>query len=65
MLLDDPLFLVMLRKALHKSQEEFGYIFGLSSHSISSWERGIRKPGGSARILLKQIATDAKNQGIL
>lgn len=45
-----------LRKRLELSQSEFAERFGFSVGELRHWERGRRRPGRAARVLLTVIA---------
>lgn len=44
-----------LRKRIGFTQEEFAAKFGISLGTLRHWERGDRKPHGSALVLLRVI----------
>ena len=44
-----------LRKSLHMTQEVFAASFGMSLGTLRHWERGDRKPQGSALVLLNVV----------
>jgi putative transcriptional regulator len=48
-----PLDIKMIRKKLHKSQQEFALMIGVSVATLQNWEQGRRRPQGPARALLK------------
>lgn len=41
---------------MHMSQRHFANLFGLSIGTLRHWERGRRRPGGAALVLLHVIA---------
>ena len=45
-----------LRKRLKMNREELALEVGVSSAAIFAWEKGERRPSGSAIILLKRLA---------
>lgn len=49
-----PAYLVVLREALHLTQEQFGRAVGVDKMTVYRWERGTRKPSAkSARRIAK------------
>ena len=46
------------RSNLDMSQTEFASAFGISVNTLRHWERGDRKPQGSALVLLNVIAKE-------
>jgi DNA-binding transcriptional regulator YiaG len=49
-----PAYLVVLRQALHLTQEQFGRAVGVDKMTVYRWERGTRKPSAkSARRIAK------------
>ncbi len=51
----NPIDIKKIRKELHKSQNEFAFMIGISVSTLRNWEQGRRYPEGPARALL-QIA---------
>jgi putative transcriptional regulator len=49
-----------IRKKLHKSQDEFALMIGVSVATLRNWEQGRRQPHGPARALLKIAAENPK-----
>jgi putative transcriptional regulator len=49
-----------LREKLGMRTTEFAVRIGVSDDTVRKWERGERKPSGSALILLYQLAAEAK-----
>ena len=49
----NPLDIKMIRRKLHKSQNEFALMIGVSISTLQNWEQGRRRPEGPARALLK------------
>ena len=49
-----------IRRGLGKTQQEFADMLGLSKRTIEDWEGGRRKPSGSAKTLLRQMADRLK-----
>jgi putative transcriptional regulator len=49
-----------IRKRLHKSQDEFALMIGVSVATLRNWEQGRRHPHGPARALLKIAAENPK-----
>ncbi len=47
-----------LRKQLGMTQEKFANSFGISLGTLRHWERGDRKPQGSALVLLNLVSKD-------
>ncbi len=46
------------RKALHVSQVGFAGIVGVSAQSVTSWERGIRRPDGVTSRVIRLLRRD-------
>jgi putative transcriptional regulator len=42
-----------IRQKLNLPQAEFAKVFGVSPSTVESWEKGMRKPTGAARTLLR------------
>jgi len=53
-----PLDIKAIRGKLHKSQNEFALMIGVSVATLQNWEQGRRTPDGPARALLKVAAED-------
>jgi len=49
-----------IRKKLHKSQDEFALMIGVSVATLRNWEQGRRQPHGPARALLKVASENPK-----
>ena len=49
-----------IRAKLHKSQDEFALMIGVSVATLRNWEQGRRHPHGPARALLKVAASNPK-----
>jgi putative transcriptional regulator len=49
----NPMDIKAIRNKLHKSQNEFALMIGVSLATLQNWEQGRRKPDGPARALLK------------
>ena len=49
-----------IRKTLHKSQDEFALMLGVSVATLRNWEQGRRHPHGPARALLKIASENPK-----
>ena len=49
-----------IRAKLHKSQDEFAIMIGVSVATLRNWEQGRRQPHGPARALLKVAAENPK-----
>jgi putative transcriptional regulator len=49
-----------IRKKLHKSQNEFALMLGVSVATLRNWEQGRRQPHGPARALLKIASQNPK-----
>jgi putative transcriptional regulator len=46
-----------VRKSYRLSQSKFAALMGISPATLRNWEQGRRKPEGSARILLRIVAS--------
>src|ERR1700722_8077967 len=46
------------RKALKVSQARFADIVGVSAHSVTAWERGVRRPDGVTSRLIRLLGRD-------
>ncbi len=52
------------RKAFHLTRKKMGEILGgLTVSTIFKWERGLRKPSGTAKLLLSMVEEDLKKKG--
>ena len=62
-----PLDVKQIREKLHKTQQEFALMIGISVATLRNWEQGRRKPEGPAMVLLKiaQTNPEAINQALL
>ena len=49
----NPMDIKAIRNKLHKSQNEFALMIGVSLATLQNWEQGRRKPDGPARALLE------------
>jgi putative transcriptional regulator len=49
-----------IRNKLHKSQDEFALMLGVSVATLRNWEQGRRQPHGPARALLKIASQNPK-----
>jgi len=49
-----------IRNRLHKSQDEFALMLGVSVATLRNWEQGRRQPHGPARALLKIASQNPK-----
>jgi putative transcriptional regulator len=58
-----PLDIQALRKKVGMTQEEFAARFGISLGTLRHWERGDRRPHGTALVLLQVI--DKKPRAVL
>ena len=58
-----PLDIQALRKKVGLTQEEFAARFGISLGTLRHWERGDRRPHGTALVLLQVI--DKKPRAVL
>ena len=52
----DPIDVKNIRANIGMSQNEFANAFGISVSTLRHWERGDRKPRGSALVLLNVVA---------
>lgn len=52
--------IVMLRRFVGLSQEQFAKALGISVHTLSNWEQGRRSPHGAALALLRIAARHPK-----
>jgi putative transcriptional regulator len=43
------------RKGMNVSQARFADLVGVSSHSVTAWERGVRRPDGVASRLIRLL----------
>jgi DNA-binding transcriptional regulator YiaG len=55
-----PLDVREIRRRLHLTQAQFAGYFGFSVATLRHWERGNRRPSGTALILLHVIASDPR-----
>lgn len=55
-----------IRNSLGMTQTEFAATLGVSQMAVSLWENGLRRPSGSAEILIKMLRkqTPAKKSKI-
>ncbi|MGI9282156.1 MAG: NadS family protein [Endozoicomonas sp.] len=53
-----PLDVKDIRASLDMTQEEFAQAVGVKLPTLRHWERGDRKPSGSARVLLNLLAKE-------
>jgi len=53
-----PLDIKAVRAKVGMTQAEFATTFGISLGTLRHWERGDRKPQGSALVLLKVVAKE-------
>ena len=44
-----------LRNGLTIDREQFGFIVGVSEVTVRKWEKGVRNPSASARIIMDQL----------
>jgi putative transcriptional regulator len=51
-----PVDVKAIRERVGMSQSEFAVSFGISVGTLRHWERGDRKPHGTARVLLNVLA---------
>lgn len=56
-IIPDEVDVLVIRKELGLTQEEFAKRYGFSTGTIRNWEQKRRKPEGAARLLLKLIAS--------
>jgi len=54
----DPASIRRLRAHLDLTQREFGKLVGVGRLSVHHWERGTKRPTGSAQVLLRKIADE-------
>jgi len=47
-----------IRQNLHKTQQEFALMIGISLATLRNWEQGRRRPEGPAMVLLKIAQTN-------
>jgi putative transcriptional regulator len=62
-----PLDVKQIREKLHKTQQEFALMIGISVATLRNWEQGRRRPEGPAMVLLKiaQTNPEAISQALL
>jgi putative transcriptional regulator len=62
-----PLDVKQIREKLHKTQQEFALMIGISVATLRNWEQGRRRPEGPAMVLLKiaQINPEVISQALL
>jgi putative transcriptional regulator len=62
-----PLDVKQIRQKLHKTQQEFALMIGISVATLRNWEQGRRRPEGPAMVLLKiaQTNPEAISQALL
>jgi putative transcriptional regulator len=53
-----PLDVKQIRQNLHKTQQEFALMIGISVATLRNWEQGRRRPEGPAMVLLKIAQTN-------
>ncbi|MFZ5949287.1 MAG: NadS family protein [Candidatus Rifleibacteriota bacterium] len=53
-----PLDVKQIREKLHKTQQEFALMIGISVATLRNWEQGRRRPEGPAMVLLKIAQTN-------
>lgn len=53
-----PIDIKAVRAKVGMTQEEFAMAFGISLGTLRHWERGDRKPGGPALVLLNVVAKE-------
>ena len=54
----DPASIRRLRAHLDMTQVDFGKMVGVTRISVHHWERGTKRPTGSAQVLLRKIADE-------
>ena len=62
-----PLDVKRIRQELHKTQQEFALMLGISVATLRNWEQGRRRPDGPAKVLLRivQMNPSAITQALL
>lgn len=62
-----PLDVKEIREKLHKTQQEFALMIGISVATLRNWEQGRRRPEGPAMVLLRiaQTNPEAISQALL
>ncbi len=55
-----PLDVKAIRDSVEMTQEEFALAVGVKLPTLRHWERGDRRPSGSARVLLNLLAKKPK-----
>ncbi len=62
-----PLDVKQIREKLHKTQQEFALMIGISVATLRNWEQGRRRPEGPAMVLLRiaQTNPEAISQALL
>ncbi len=53
-----PLDVKQIREKLHKTQQEFALMIGISVATLRNWEQGRRRPEGPAMVLLRIAQTN-------
>jgi DNA-binding transcriptional regulator YiaG len=53
-----PAEIKAIRKALKVSQARFADMVGVSAHSVTAWERGVRRPDGVTSRLIRLLGRD-------
>ncbi|HSW46607.1 MAG TPA: helix-turn-helix domain-containing protein [Phycisphaerae bacterium] len=59
-----PGYIVSLREALGLTQEDFGTRLGVDKMTVSRWERGTVRPGGSSLVALERVRREAIRKGV-
>jgi putative transcriptional regulator len=51
-----------IRDSLGMTQTEFAEVLGVNQTAVSHWEKGVRRPSGSAEILIKMLKKQARQE---
>lgn len=51
-----------IRSKMGMTQTEFADALGVSQMAVSHWENGLRRPSGSAEILIKMLKKQARGK---
>ncbi len=56
----DAIDVKAIRTSISMTQEQFAAAFGMSVATLRHWERGDRKPSGTAMVLLNLVSKEPK-----